>query len=291
MALLLGLGAAGCSTSGGTAAPGPAPLPAPRPFQGVTHYPEPERVALHTAEEEFVAACMKRRGFTYHPQPLATGDHLSDINPYGLLAVPQAVNDGYGITSTALSTRPAADANAAEAANTRWRDALLGTPAHRVDLEMPLGRTFFYQADSCAADAKSRLFGPDYHRLYNTFQVLADAVVEKVRTDHRYLAAQASWSGCMRDAGAAAKSIGDPQATVDKELRRAGRDRARLHAVAGVELKLSRADADCQAGIGLAAVVTAAQRDAEKTLGAGYSDELATLRTLRERALGKATRS
>ncbi|WP_426364255.1 hypothetical protein [Streptomyces sp. E-08] len=290
VALLLGLGAAGCSTSGGTAAPGPAPLPAPRPFQGVTHYPEPERLALHAAEEELVAACMKRRGFTYRPQPLATGDHLSDINPFGLLGVAQAVNDGYGITSTALSMRPPADVNAAEGANERWRKALLGTPAHRVNLAMPMKREFFYQSDSCVSDAKSRLFGPDYYRLYNTFQVLGDAVVDRVRADRRYLAAQASWSTCMKEAGAEAKAFGDPQARIDKDLRKAGRDPAAVHAVAGVELKLSRADADCQAGAGLTAVVTVAQKDAERRLGAGYGDELAALLDLRKQALARAHR-
>ncbi|MEV4426463.1 hypothetical protein ACN9M0_14090 [Streptomyces sp. R-07] len=288
MALLLGLGAAGCSTSGGTAAPGPAPLPAPRPFQGVTHYPAPQNAALHAAEEDLVAACMKRRGFTYRPQPLATGDHLSDLNPYGLLSVPQAVNDGYGITSTALSLRPPADVNAAEGRNKRWKEALLGTPAHRVDLAMPLKRTFFYHSDSCVSDAKSRLFGPDYYKLYNTFQVLGDAVVEKVRTDRRYLAAQDSWRACMKEAGAEAKAFGDPQSAVDRQLRQAGQDQAKLHAVAGVELKLSRADADCQAGAALTAAVSAAQKDAEKKLGAGHADELAALRTMREKALATA---
>ncbi|MFJ5832210.1 hypothetical protein [Streptomyces sp. NPDC093089] len=289
VALLLGLGAAGCSTSGGTAAPGPAPLPAPRPFQGVTHYPGSQLTALRAAEEDLVAACMERRGFTYRPQPLPTGNHLADANPYGLLSVAQAVNDGYGITSTTLSMRPPADANAAEAANTRWKDALLGTPAHRVNLAMPLGREFFYQADSCVSDATSRLYGPDYYKLFNTFQVLGDAVVEKVRTDRRYLAAQDSWSACMKKAGTAAKAFGDPRSTVDRQLRRAGRDQAELHAVAGVELKLSRADADCQAATGLTTVVSAAQTDAEKTLGAGYADELAALKAMRDKALTTAT--
>ncbi|MEX0171696.1 hypothetical protein [Streptomyces sp. LMG1-1-1.1] len=288
VALLLGLGAAGCSTSGGTAAPGPAPLPAPRPFQGVTHYPGSQLAPLHAAEEDLVAACMKRRGFTYRPQPLPTGNHLADVNPYGLLSVAQAVNDGYGITSTTLSMGPPADANAAEGTDKRWTDALLGTPAHRVNLAMPMRREFFYQADSCVSDAKSRLFGPDYYKLYNTFQVLGDAVVDKVRTDRRYLAAQDSWRTCMKDAGATVKAFGDPQTAVDRQLRQAGRDQAKLHAVAGVELKLSRADAHCQASTGLTTVVSAAQTDAEKTIGAGYEDELAALRSMREKALATA---
>ncbi|MFJ6580560.1 hypothetical protein ACIQMY_31895 [Streptomyces sp. NPDC091368] len=290
VALLLGLGAAGCSTSGGTAAPGPAPLPAPRPFQGVTHYPEPERRALHTAEEELVAACMKRRGFTYRPQPLATGDHLSDVSPYGLIGVAQAVDDGYGITSTALSLRRPADANAAEGANARWKEALLGTPAHRVNLAMPMKREFYYHADSCVSDAKSRLFGPDYYRLFNTFQVLGDAVVERVRADPRYLAAQRAWSSCMKAAGTAARAFGDPQARIDADLRKAGRDPAAVHAVAGTELRLSRADADCQAGAGLTSVVTAVQKDAERSLGAGHGADLTALRALRERALRTAAK-
>ncbi|AWZ15990.1 MULTISPECIES: hypothetical protein [unclassified Streptomyces] len=164
-------------------------------------------MALHAAEEDLVAACMRRRGFTYRPQPLATGNRIADANPYGLLAVAQAVDDGYGITSTALAVRPQEDANAGESANDRWKEALLGTPAHRVDLKMPLGRQFFYHSDSCVSDAKSGLFGPDCHRLYNTFQVLADALVDKVRADGRHVEAQGAWSACVKDAGADAGTL------------------------------------------------------------------------------------
>ncbi|MFI9112439.1 hypothetical protein [Streptomyces venezuelae] len=291
VALLLGLGAAGCSTSGGTAAPGPAPLPA-RPFQGVTHYSEPQRVALRAAEEDLVAACMKRRGFTYRPQRLATGNRMVDASPYGLLTVPQAIDDGYGITSTALAAKPPVDANAAENANERWKAALLGTPAHRVNLAMPQGREFFYHADSCVAEANSRLYGPDYYKLFNTFQVLADAVVEQVRKDDRYLAAQRAWSGCMKEtdaaAGVKAGTFGEPRSTVDRRLQEAGQDPAKIHEVAGAELKLSRADAQCQARVGLAEVVATAQSEAERTVGAGYADELAALRSLRAKALATA---
>ncbi|MFJ8658991.1 hypothetical protein [Streptomyces sp. NPDC093795] len=77
---------------------------------------------------------------------------------------------------------------------------------------------------------------------------------------------------------------------MDERLRKAGQDPAAVHAVAGVELELSRKDAGCQAGAGLATAVAAAQADAEKTLGAGYEDELAALRTLRRDALATAER-
>ncbi|MBT2450876.1 hypothetical protein J7F03_28140 [Streptomyces sp. ISL-43] len=178
---------------------------------------------------------MERRGFTYHPQPPATGNRVADINPYGLLTVAQAVDDGYGITSTALAVKPPADANAGESANDSWKDALLGTPAHRVDLRMPMERQFYYHSDSCVSDAKSRLFGPEHYKLYNTFQVLGDAVVDKARADPRYLAAQDSWRTCMKDAGTEAGTLGEPRTSVDQRLGRAGQDPAEIHAVAGVE--------------------------------------------------------
>ncbi|MFZ3474868.1 hypothetical protein ACODT3_01700 [Streptomyces sp. 4.24] len=92
----------------------------------------------------------------------------------------------------------------------------------------------------------------------------------------------------MKDAGADAGTLGEPRTAVDERLRQAGQDPAGIHAVAGVELKLSKADADCQVGAGLAAAVAAAQGDAEQTLGADHANDLAALRTVRQKALALA---
>ncbi|MFI2641946.1 hypothetical protein [Streptomyces sp. NPDC018610] len=286
-ALLLGiLGAAGCARSGGTT-PDPA---LPRPFDGVLSYDQGERQALHTAEERLVADCMRRRGLRYEPQPLATGGtDPQDVNPYGLLTTAQARRDGYGITSARLAPRPPDDPNRSRARERRWSDALLGTKSHEVRLRLPGGVEFFYNGDACVTRARQALYGADYDRLFNTYQVLSNQVVTAVRKDPRYLSAQHEWALCMRAADITAASPDDPRGAVEQRLGRAAAQPARLHDVAGYELKLSGQDADCQRTTGLPRAVAEAQADAESSVAGSRTADLARLRDLKSAAVRRAT--
>ncbi|EST23840.1 hypothetical protein [Streptomyces roseochromogenus] len=292
--LLLALGVAGC-TSAGHARPEPT---APRPFQGVTYYGPGSRAALHTAEEHLIAACMRGKGFTYHPQPQPTGPNRLDTSPYLLLTEAQARRDGYGETDAVLrAPRPAGatGTNAHEENDPRWKAALLGTDRHRVYVRLPGTLEFFYDTDSCVSAAGTQLYGRDYQRLYNTFQVLTGRVVNRVTGDARYRAAMRRWQGCMRDAGQRAHTLDEPPAAIQKQLQRAGTDPTALHAVAGQELKLAGTDAGCQRRAGLFDAVAHAQRDAEQAVlraaGAGADADLARLREARQRAIARATES
>lgn len=280
-ALLLGLGATGCAASGGTA----SPAAVSRPFDGVTYYDAAQRTTLHAAEEQRVAQCMKQRGFTYAPEPLAEGDHRPDASPYGLLTPAQATNDGFGVLSAALNAQQVPDSNAAEAGNAAWNHALLGTDSHRVTVDLPAGQQFFYNSDSCVIDAETRLYGPDYYRLYNTFQVLDNEVIDKVHADPRYLAAQTHWQSCMKAAGEQDATLADPPAAISSGLQHVGTDSAALHQLVGRELQLAHTDAECQAQSGLASVVATAQGDAEKAVLGSHAGDLAMLEKLRAAAL------
>ncbi|MFF0410722.1 hypothetical protein ACFYUY_09800 [Kitasatospora sp. NPDC004745] len=284
-ASLLGLGAAGCSSSGGTTTPGAQP----RPFDGVTHYDEQQRLALHGAEESLVASCMRGRGFDYRPAGLTTGDHRVDANPYGLLTGAQAAADGFGVISTALDLKPAADPNQAHAGEEPWQAALLGTEAHRVTVDLPDRQQFFYNDDSCLASARDSLYGPDYFRLFNTFQVLGGKVVAGVRADGRFTAAEARWRDCMSAAHRPATHLGDPVAAIDQQVEQDGTDPAKTRELIGGELALAGASARCQQQAGLADAVARAQADVERTVLGADQSLLDQLRTLRGRALARAS--
>lgn len=290
--LLLALGVAGC-TSAGHAQPEPT---APRPFQAVTYYDPGQRATLHTAEEQRITACMRAKGFAYSPRPLPVGPNRLDTNPYLLLTADQARQDGFGETGTALRTLhagSAADGNARQESDPRWKTALLGTESHRVYVRLPGKQEFFYNTDSCVTDADTTLYGPDYQRLYNIFQVLTGQVVDRVTGDTRYRAALRRWQTCMRDAGQDVRGLEEPPAAIRRQLQRAGTDQAALRTVAGRELKSARTDARCQSQAGLFDAVAAAQRDAERTVlrAAKAEGDLARLREARARAITRASRS
>jgi hypothetical protein len=285
--LLLTLGVAGC-TSAGHARPEPA---APRPFHGVTYYDPGLRAALHTAEERLIADCMRGKGFTYRPQPLPTGRNRLDVNPYLLLTDEEARQDGFGETGSVLrARRTAADGNARQESDARWKAALLGTEKHRVYVRLPGKLEYFYNTDSCVSAADTGLYGPDYQRLYNTFQVLAGRVVDRVTGDARYRAALRRWQSCMHDAGQDVRSLDEPPASIRRQVQRAGTDPAALRTVAGRELKSARADARCQRQAGLFDAVAGAQGEAERAVlrTAGAGADLTRLRGLRRRAAARA---
>ncbi|MFJ9692615.1 hypothetical protein [Kitasatospora sp. NPDC101183] len=285
-AVLLGAGAAGCSTSGGTT----APTALPRPFDGVAHYDEQQRTALHDAEEALVTGCMRERGFTYRPQSLAAGDHRVDANPYGLLGADQAASDGFGVISTALNLKPKTDPNRDHDGDQAWKNALLGTDAHRITVDLPDHRQFYYNDDACLTRARDALYGPDYLRLFNTFQVLTDKVVTAVQADARYGAAESRWHDCMSAAHEDAARLTDPVAAIDRQVKQDGGDPAKAHDLIGRELSLAKTSARCQDRAGLAAVVDRLQADAEKSALGPDQPLLDRLRDLRRQALARAAR-
>nr|WP_223184110.1 hypothetical protein [Streptomyces sp. CBMA291] len=260
-----------------------------RPFGGVLTYTPAQRAALHAAEENLVSVCMRRRGFDYDPEGLATGGtDPDDRSPYGLLTTSQALQDGYGITSAALLTHRPKDPNRVRSRQKGWQEALLGTPAHKVTVSLPGGQKYFYNSDSCVSSARGHLYGSGYERLYNLFQVLANDVISTVRTDADYQRVQGRWAACMAGAGERVAVLDDPRDQVDRRLRTALQAHQDLRPVAEFELELSRRDARCQRTVRLDAAVKGAQQRAERTKDGTYHDDLSRLRAMRAEALRRS---
>ncbi|MCB5164466.1 hypothetical protein LG634_06400 [Streptomyces bambusae] len=282
-----GLGAAGFPPSAASGPERAAPLP--RPFGGVTA-PAAGRAAaaLHAENEKLVADCMRRRGFTYRPEPSGPGAERAEPNPYGLLGPAEAAADGYGVTGAALSAGELPDPNREPAADPKWHAALVGTEAHEEGVRMPDGSEFLLRSDACAVRADRTQYGPDHLRLSATFAVLGNRVVDEVEKDPRYLRAREHWSACMTEAGHPARELADPVTAIGEALDAAGADPGRVHAVAGRELEVARADARCQSRADLAAAVGAAQADAEQRVIGRHAGDLARLRDMNARALAAA---
>ncbi|MFG1888728.1 hypothetical protein ACGFIR_12765 [Micromonospora sp. NPDC049051] len=282
------LGVVGCGSAPGHTT---APVELPRPLDGVTYFTSAENSALHDAHEQLVTRCMRDRGFAYQQVPLSPATRLRDLNPYGLLSRHQARTDGYRITSSLAeeakaATRPAPGSTSSPA----WNAALLGTDSHRVTVQLPEDHEMFYNSDGCTHQATATLYSADWQRLYDTFQVLANRVVETVNQDAEFVHAQSAWSACMTRAGQPSRTFDEARGRIDAAFKRAAEDRADLMPVVRQELATATADAACQDETGMVEVVRAAQGRAEATvLDTPRQEQLGELRRLRADALRRVT--
>ncbi|GAB2724086.1 hypothetical protein [Kitasatospora kifunensis] len=222
------------------------------------------------------------------PQPFSTQDGKPPRNPYGLLTTAEAATDGYGLTSARL-TAPPADPNKAQNADSAWKSALLGTDSHQVTIQVAADQEFFYNSDACLTTAENQLYGPDYERLHNIFQVLTNQVVAAVQQDPRYQAAQRDWATCMSRSGLTVKELADAPTVIGYRLQQAGQDPAAVRAIGLEELRTARTDAGCQQSSRLATAVAAAQHDAERAALGTHAADLTQLRDLTRTAVARAT--
>lgn len=261
--VLLALTAAGCSPEGEPGR-GPAALDV-RPLSGATAFSHADAVRLHDREERAVAACMAARGQTYTARPRTASARSEETNPYGLLTVERATQDGYGIVGEYLYLR-SAPVPADEPRRTAWQEALTGTPAHRVSLRLPDGVSLQYSTDGCVARARAGLYGADWNTVEPVTVGLANRVIGAVEADPGYRAAVRRWSSCMTKAGHPAADLQAPRKAVDSRLRQAAPDEDALRALGREEIRTARADADCQASTGLSRAVRDVQRAVERRL-------------------------
>ncbi|MFF0011893.1 hypothetical protein [Streptomyces sp. NPDC005374] len=287
LAVLLVLTAAGCSRQEQPGR-GPAALDV-RPLSGVTASSHADAVRLYDREERAVAACMGARGQTYTPQPRTASARGEETNPYGLLTVKKATQDGYGIVGEYLYRR-ATPVPAAEPHRAAWQRALTGTPAHRVSLRLPDGVSLAYSTDGCVARARTELYGADWNTVEPLTAGLVNRVLGAVEKDSKYLSAVGRWSSCMTKAGHPAKDLQAPRQAVDSRLRTAASDEKALRALGSDEIRTARADALCQLETGLSEAVRDVQQAVEKRLlTAADRKTVASYVTDRRRALATAT--
>ncbi|MEV8539383.1 hypothetical protein [Streptomyces sp. NPDC051572] len=288
LTVLLVLTAAGCSLGGEQSARGPEALDV-RPLAGATVSTYADAVRLHDREERAVAACMSARGQTYTAQPRTASRRGEETNPYGLLTVRKATQDGYGVVGEYLYQR-STPVPASEPHQAAWQRALTGTPAHRVSLRLPDGVSLAYSTDGCVARARTELYGADWNTVEPLTVGLANRVLGAVEKDSNYLAAVRRWSSCMTKAGHSAKDLQAPREAVDSRLRKAASDETALRALGNDEIRTARADAECQADTGLSEAVRDAQQAVEKRLlTAADRKTVASYVADRRKALASAT--
>ncbi|MFF4489897.1 hypothetical protein ACFY0F_25920 [Streptomyces sp. NPDC001544] len=263
LTVLLALTAAGCSL-GGEPGRGPVALDV-RPLSGATAFTYAQAVRLHDREERAVAACMTSRGQSYTTQPRTASARSEETNPYGLLTPERAAQDGYGIVGEYLY-RQSSPPPPEEPRKTAWRQALTGTPAHRVRLRLPDGVSLEYSTDGCVARARAELYGADWNTVAPVTMGLANRVIGSVEADPGYRAAVRHWSSCMTKAGHPATDLQAPRRAIDSRLQKAAADAETLHALGRDEIRLAGADAGCQLETGLSEAVRDVQQAAEEHL-------------------------
>ena len=288
LAVFLVLSAAGCSHGGEQPARGPEALDV-RPLAGATASTYADAVRLHDREEHAVAVCMRARGQTYTAEPRTASARGEETNPYGLLTVRKATQDGYGIVGEYLYQR-STPVPASEPHQASWQRALTGTPAHRVSLRLPDGVTLAYSTDGCVARARTELYGADWNTVAPRTVGLANRVLGAVEKDANYLAAVRRWSSCMTKAGHPAKDLQAPREAVNSRLRKAASDERALRALGNDEIRAARADAECQTRTGLPEAVRDVQQAVEKQLlTAADRKTVASYVADRHKALASAT--
>lgn len=262
---------------------------------------------LWAAEEQLVATCMARRGFTYLPNakdddPAAEPGHVA-VDRRGDVAA--ARSRGYGIAArlqqgeTPITTpdrnaEPLARMTGTERA--AFLEALRGpamSPAdpsmrqHVESVPLPGGGAAYWYRDSCLADARHRLYGDDYehNELGYGLAFLRTDLLAAADADPDYQRALNAWRDCMQKRGfsddrpeAAAKRLaGDYQA-----------GKLSLDQLRTQEVTVATADAECYVASDLARSRQAAEARAEDQLVANNGDKLLAMQRARDEALDRA---
>ena len=284
---------AGCSTASGQEATADEQT-TPRPLSGVLHFTAAESAALHRAEEAEVRTCMADRGFGYTVVPVGDVRREAAASPYGLLTPSRAAQDGYGLTVTRLRKTPT-DPNAqrlsalSEADRRAWEEALKGSPdGPREEIALRDGPTVTVPTDACATVGRRALYGAGWDRSFYAVQNLSGSVVRDTLDHPLVRAAEKEWAVCMRDEGFPYQEREDPLRAVKKQLDAAGSATAALRAAGREELRISVADAECQAEVDLTARIALAQTKVEKALPETGASVVKDFRTARQAALARA---
>jgi hypothetical protein len=280
--------AAGCSASGGNrrqadVTPQPAALATDlNPFASYIYEAPSEVVRLEIAHERLIAACMRERGFTFTPAVSAvpTDDAVSATS-YALIDAGTARAQGYGIADNYDVSQAAASAGSRpqrDQDRPGYIAALAGTEAHHVKLVLPEGHTVSYNSNGCVSVALTRLYGPDWNKVYYTVNDLASKVVYEVSHTPKWVTATKAWTRCMK--ARTGHSFDQPeQARAEVETRIDSTMKAtppaqrpqRLRALRSAEVTAAEIDASCESSSGLWDAVVTEQPRAESSYEVRYS--------------------
>jgi hypothetical protein len=278
----------------------------PRRLAELDRTPDEDQL-LWAAEEELVASCMRKRGFSYAPSPKDDDpeaepghrrvDHFGDVEA--------ARATGYGLAKKLQegeTPHPTIDRNAEALARmtpqerAAFLEALRGPSISPADpsvrslvesVPLPGGGSAYWYRDSCLAQARHRLYGQDYeHNEIGYGQsILRNEVLTRSAEDPAYKQSLDAWRGCMR-----ARGFEDDQpGSAAKRL--AGKYHTGLLSIAELrvqEVAAATADAECFVAADVGRARSDAESRAENHLLAQNSDKLLAMKSAREEALENA---
>ena len=262
---------------------------------------------LWAAEEEFVAACMGKRGFSYLPNskdddPDAEPGH-APVDRRGDVAA--ARTRGYGLVARLQqgeSPNTAPDRNAeplarmTDAERAAFLEALRGpaiSPAdpsmrqHVESVPLPGGGAAYWYRDSCLAEARRRLYGEDYehNEIGYGLAFLRTKLLAAVDEDLDYKKDLDAWRDCMRR-----RSFPEdrPEAAAKRLAGEYHAGKLSLDELRTQEMAVATADAECFVATDLARSRQAAEARAEEQLLARNTEKLLAMQRARDEALDRA---
>jgi hypothetical protein len=264
-----------------------------------------EDYVLRTVQEQLVADCMRRRGFTYLRN--AFGDDTGAAPPRagGPGDIDAARTEGYGIVRAIrdhATAKPRSERNTAALASMTveqrgaFLEALQGPailasdPSVRSMVDsVPLpggGRAYWYR-DSCLAEARRALYGTDYeHNELGYAQAFLERDVHgKVASDPEYQASLDAWRTCMRDRGFDDEL---PGAAENRLASAYHQGKLSLDELRAQEVSTATADAECYAQSGVASARRAAEARAEAQIIEDSGEQIAAMKRARDEALQRA---
>ena len=162
------------------------------------------------AEQEYIAACMARLGFTYYPQPFVGGRvHVPDPDDLAPGTREFAETYGFGISrpprssfdfgpQSAIPPDPNRHhlAQMGESERAAWDIAFWGDPATR-----PEGRNIDLTQWGCMGKARHEFWIRTVPTAFEGLEAEIERFELAIPADPRVLALDAVWSSCILDAG------------------------------------------------------------------------------------------
>ena len=255
------------------------------PLGGLTNQSPRQSARLQLAVDMLIATCMRTRSFTFHVPPLPMPPAAAFVpNAYGLLSVPTASRQGYGISDAFLRDEKDQQIGSSPqpgAHKAGFTQALIGTPAAAKSISVPGGSRVKFNANGCSAIAIGRLYGDSWNNVYFTVSALVFHIVQQVESSAAWKTAAKAWSECVREGygtsfanpDAAAASV---RKTASAQLAglSAGEFSQRLKSVRAGEVRLAVIDARCQDRTGLPAAAAKAQYAMERPYEKRYAADL-----------------
>ena len=143
------------------------------------------------------------------------------------------------------------------------------------------GSNVGYDTDGCVSIALAELYGADWNQVSFDVQGLSAQVVQKVEASPAWKTAMGQWASCMKSKykvtyATPQAARDDVSSTAEAALKNVSDAEVsdRLTNVRIGEVRLATEDADCEARVGLAAAVGAAQDQAQAADLQKYADEL-----------------